>query len=251
MAVEKLVDKELPPAREKVPRRREKKAATGKSLAAGRSSALPSEGVAGMVPPAPGHEGATARKARPGGVEYLPRRPAAPERKARSRLVPELHLELFGVAILAFALLLLLCLISYDPADVSARGGATITGETANLIGPVGAHLADLLLHLLGGGSFLVSLSLGLLGGALFFNRRIVLGLAQVGGFTLFVFCTTILVHLHLRGQRLLGHLPGGQLGELVGEVARSMLGSVGSSVLCWALALISLMLATRLSLSR
>lgn len=161
------------------------------------------------------------------------------------------HLEVFGVAISACALLLLLCLLSYDRSDVLVRGAAARTAQTANLIGPVGAHLADLLLSLLGAASFLLTVTFGGVGLLLFFHRSVSLRLREVLGYLLFVASSAALLQLTFYGRRVLDHLPGGLVGELLGEVSRSMLGTVGASVMGWALLLISVMVVTHVSLSK
>ena len=172
------------------------------------------------------------------------------KRAGRSRRIAGRNLEIFGVVAVALTLLLFLCLVSYDRADVALSGAAAESGETANLIGPVGAHFADLLLTLLGMGAFLLSLTLGLTGLAMLFNRSLELGLRDVLGYLLFLPASSSLLQLCFTGQRFLDHLPGGLLGELLGEVARSLLGTVGASLLGWTLVLISLMVVTRLSLA-
>ncbi len=65
--------------------------------------------------------------------------------------------ELTGLALFATAGVLLLALFSYDPADPSwnTAGG---NAETFNLIGPFGAHAADLLIQSLGAAAFLCGL---------------------------------------------------------------------------------------------
>jgi len=65
----------------------------------------------------------------------------------------------------AVALVLLLALASFDPQDP----GFTSTGEpgpVANLIGPIGAFLADVFLEVFGGPAFLFPVLLGLFGGS-------------------------------------------------------------------------------------
>jgi len=218
--VETIVESGELRATEKATRRREQRGSGGAARAANAETGPP-------------------RAARTGAAGALRR----PSRK-------EHNLELFGLATLAFSVLVLISLFSYDPADVSGTGTAVRTGETANVIGPVGANLADLLLHLFGAASFLLAGLLGLVGGVLFFNRKVVVSLPQVVGFLLCGVSLTALTHLLFRGERLLSHLPGGLAGELFGELGRSMLGSVGSGLLATCILLIAVLLATGLSLA-
>src|SRR5450631_3295904 len=80
-----------------------------------------------------------------------------------TRSLREGALFVFG----AFALVLLLALVSFDPADRSF----TYTGDpgrVANLIGPVGAWISDLFLELFGAPAFLFPVMLGVIGWVLF-----------------------------------------------------------------------------------
>jgi len=90
---------------------------------------------------------------------------APPSRLAAvvSRGLREGALIVFG----ALALVLLLALVSFDPQDP----GFTNTGEPgriANLIGPIGAWVADVFLAVFGVPAFLFPVMLGLFGWALF-----------------------------------------------------------------------------------
>jgi len=63
--------------------------------------------------------------------------------------------EIIGIVVLAFAAALLLSLITFDPGDPSLNV-ETPNPETTNWIGPIGAHLADLLLQAFGLVTYLV-----------------------------------------------------------------------------------------------
>jgi S-DNA-T family DNA segregation ATPase FtsK/SpoIIIE len=71
--------------------------------------------------------------------------------------------ELFGIALLAVALLLLAAQVSFDPGDLSfVRQPAHDPAH--NWIGPFGAHLAYFFFHLLGLSAYLLPVLLGLFG---------------------------------------------------------------------------------------
>ncbi len=120
----------------------------------------------------------------------------------------------------AVALVLLLALASFDPQDP----GFTSTGEpgpVANLIGPIGAFLADVFLEVFGGPAFLFPVLLGLFGWSLFrpsateSSSRANLAL-RVAGFVLTLATSAGLATLHFSA----GHYPntaGGILGDFVG----------------------------------
>ncbi|MBK5291569.1 MAG: DNA translocase FtsK 4TM domain-containing protein, partial [Acidobacteriia bacterium] len=68
--------------------------------------------------------------------------------------MPKLN-EAVGVALLFLVIFLTLSLVSYQAQDPSWNTAATI-GETQNLTGAVGAHIADLLLQSFGLAAFMV-----------------------------------------------------------------------------------------------
>jgi DNA segregation ATPase FtsK/SpoIIIE, S-DNA-T family len=69
-------------------------------------------------------------------------------RRALARLMRILAMRGAGLLVLAMAFALLVALISYDPADASLNNAAG--GEVSNLLGPLGATAADILLQYFG-----------------------------------------------------------------------------------------------------
>ena len=157
--------------------------------------------------------------------------------------------EAYGISLLALAAILFLCLVSYHPADVDGTGLASMTGKTRNLIGPVGAHLADLVLWLLGGSTFLLAACLAGFGFAFLLARRVRLTGRTITGGGLLLVAVAALLHLSLTGQTLIHHAPGGLVGELTGEVLRSLFSTVGSYVLTGSLLAVSVVLVADVSL--
>ena len=70
-----------------------------------------------------------------------------PRRRASDQKHDALRHEVLGLSITAASFALFLALISFYPDDVSDTGRAALTGETGNLIGPVGAYIADIILR--------------------------------------------------------------------------------------------------------
>ena len=69
-----------------------------------------------------------------------------PRRRSSDQKHDALRHEVLGLSITAASFALFLALISFYPDDVSDTGRAALTGETGNLIGPVGAYIADIIL---------------------------------------------------------------------------------------------------------
>lgn len=151
--------------------------------------------------------------------------------------------EVGGLILIALALVILLSVLSFDPADI--RGA----GPPSNLIGPVGVHLGDLLLYLVGVGVFFFDALLWYLGFMLIVGRLIEWKWSEIAGQLLFVLAGAMLCHLAFVDHTLFGHMPGGLVGELTAEISRGLVGTVGASILGISTLLLSLMLATDMSL--
>ncbi len=153
-----------------------------------------------------------------------------------------LQRELGGLILLASALVILLALISFTPDDL-----ALADGEPANLIGPAGVHIGDALLSIFGIGAFFLNALLWYFGISLLVGRSIDASAGEVLGQGLFVVTGTILGHLWLVDYSILGHTPGGWVGEFSGELMRGVFGTVGASIIASCGLLIGTALVTSL----
>ena len=158
-----------------------------------------------------------------------------------------IRLEIYGILVLAFAVALLLALITFDGADVapSARGrGAGVS----NLIGPVGAQVADLFLDGLGGGAFVLALGFAYFGASYLIGRRARVTKLDLLGWLGLLLSGAVLCHVMFAPGQLLDHPPGGETGAWVGEISASLLSSAGTAIAFSALFLVSLIAVTRRS---
>ncbi len=136
--------------------------------------------------------------------------------------------EFLGTVFFFAALIIALSLASFNPVDPVF---VSPWRKSSNLFGLVGAHLANGLLSLLGVASFVLvaallyaSIAAFSRGGVLFKPRKAV-------GYILLTVLGTVLCHIVFREHELLGHAPGGILGELLGGLFLSLLSFVGSLV--------------------
>jgi DNA segregation ATPase FtsK/SpoIIIE, S-DNA-T family len=165
-----------------------------------------------------------------------------------ARGLRESALWVFG----ALALILFVALASYDRTD-PAFSSTGQDGPVTNLIGPLGAWVADLFFVLFGGPAYLFPLMLALAGWAFYRERtsrepidRRSLGLRGLG-FVLALATSCGLATLHFAG----GSLPntaGGLLGALVGNGLDAALGFLGATLLLLAVWLGSVSLFTGIS---
>ncbi len=151
--------------------------------------------------------------------------------------------EAGGLILLMIALAMFLALASFDPADLEA------VRAPANLIGPVGVHLGDALLHMFGVGAFGIDFLLFYLGFCLILGRAVNWRPVELAGQFMFVMFGAVLCHLAMFDYIVLGHLPGGTVGEFTGELARAFVGTVGATLIAIGGVLLGLMMATQMSL--
>ena len=152
----------------------------------------------------------------------------------------------------ALALIVLAALSTYDPHDASfATTGEP--GTTTNLIGPLGAHLAGLLVLLFGRPAFLFPVMIGLAGWLLYRERdqapqqsRASLAF-RAAGFMLTLVTSCGLAYLHFAAHGY-PNSAGGILGMFVGKGLEAGLKFLGATLLLLALWLAGVSLFSGLS---
>jgi len=187
----------------------------------------------------------------PESVEAKPPRKEslAPRRRADDRQADALRREVFGIATMAGCLCLALALVSFDPADLTPQGVSADTGATANLIGPVGASIADILFSIFGLAAFLLPVTLGVPGFCFLAGRRVQVRPVDAVGYPVLVLCGAMLAHLWMSGALVFGHAAGGAIGATGAEVFRSLFGHTGAYILIYAVLALTFVLTTQISL--
>jgi len=142
--------------------------------------------------------------------------------------------DVFAILTLTGTVLVTLALVSYD-----ARNGSH------NLVGPVGHRLAGALMRAFGLVAWLVPFEGVLLTIRLFRRRAAMLGLATLASTLVLVVIGAALAHLIIEPQAVWGASPGGAVGELLGEVLRSLLGFAGTLIVGFAILGIAVVLRT------
>ena len=146
--------------------------------------------------------------------------------------------EIWGVVTGAAFLLLSLSLVSFQR-------------EGGNLIGAIGEALAGYLVAAFGFGAYLLPIEL-LLGTVYLFGRRRPAEIAlRASSMLVVMFAMCAMLHLAVRDTGIAEEsLPGGAIGEVLGEVMRSLVGLAGSFVVLLSLLLITLLLRTSFSIA-
>ncbi|WP_149193503.1 DNA translocase FtsK [Luteimonas suaedae] len=159
------------------------------------------------------------------------------------------------ILIAPLLLYLLASLITFSPEDPGWSRSGSVTAPLNNVGGPVGAWLADVLLHLFGYVAYLLPLMLGAVAWiALFGMDQDGDGKADLGpalrlvGIVGFLISVTGLLALRMPSAADLSAGGGGILGRLVGNSLYGGFGPVGGNLFLLALLLVSVTLATGLS---
>ena len=159
--------------------------------------------------------------------------------------------EIYGVLFLALSVFLLLCLISYHPADPSFNRYVTAVSKPHNLIGSFGSHTADILIRLIGLSAFLLPPFFFILSCRYFKQSGFRHGIAGAFSFAAFLFSTAgiftlILKELDIYNARLQA---GGILGDILTEFLNRYFNYTGAYLLLLLITVISLMILIDLSI--
>lgn len=149
--------------------------------------------------------------------------------------------EIIAVILAAFAVLVFLCLFSYDPNDPTFNTASS--QKTQNWIGVVGANFAEILMSLIGSTAYLLPFLMLLMVWHIFRAKDLRISLAQVFSYLLLVVSLASL-------SKLLG-FHGGIIGAFFFDfIFVALLGNIGSAVLLSAFILASFLLITNFSLT-
>jgi S-DNA-T family DNA segregation ATPase FtsK/SpoIIIE len=152
---------------------------------------------------------------------------------------PSRRHEVLGIVALSLTVLSALALLSYAPES------------GANWIGAAGHGLANLLTTAFGLAAWVVPFELASFTVRLFQRRASPLGAASLAATVVLLIVGCALVHLAAsEWQTPATPLPGGMLGEVFGELLRSLFGLAGAFVLGLALVLTTLVLRTQVSVT-
>ncbi|NZA27939.1 DNA translocase FtsK 4TM domain-containing protein [Luteimonas sp. SJ-92] len=176
---------------------------------------------------------------------------AAAPNPRRQRLWRDIAL----ILIAPLLLYLLASLVTFSPDDPGWSRSGSVTAPLNNVGGPVGAWLADVLLHLCGYVAYLLPVMLGAIAWIALFGMdqdgdgRADLGPAlRLVGIVGFLVSATGLLALRVPNAVDLSAGGGGILGRLVGNSLYGGFGPVGGNLFLLALLLVSITLATGLS---
>ncbi|HVE57137.1 MAG TPA: DNA translocase FtsK 4TM domain-containing protein [Pyrinomonadaceae bacterium] len=148
--------------------------------------------------------------------------------------------EIIAVILLALAVLVFLCLVSYNPMDPTFN---TVSSQKVqNWVGVVGANFAEFLVSIVGLTAYFLPALIVLMAWRVFRAKDLQLSLTQILGYFLFIVSVSSLAALF--------GFQGGISGVFFQQIFFSLLGKIGTTILLSAFFLTSLLLITSLSLS-
>lgn len=162
--------------------------------------------------------------------------------------------EFIAVLVLTVALLLLVCLVSYDARD-SSFNALSYKLRADNMAGKIGAHVSDFLFQLFGYSAYLLLCPLAVLGWKLLRGLEIHSPYLRTLGFLLIL--ASIAATLQMLPGKLLSILrlpevnfvPGGVTGALLADLLLPNLNKTGTAIVVGAAFVLGLLAATTFSL--
>jgi S-DNA-T family DNA segregation ATPase FtsK/SpoIIIE len=160
--------------------------------------------------------------------------------------------ELTGVILFAAALLWLIALVTYSPADPVWFFNDVPAREVNNFAGRFGAFLALASLQLVGYTAFLLPVLLGALAWHYFWCTKVDAGYTKLVGLAAFIACFAGLVALAFGAfGTTLRNSAGGLLGSLVASILTLYLNRTGAAILLLTLLALSVIVSTQFSFGR
>ena len=167
--------------------------------------------------------------------------------------------EVIGVVLITLSLLILLGLLSYAPSDRTffASVSPSVTPPpTRNMIGTAGASVAAGLFWVIGTAAYLLPALLTVIGTRCFVHGALNVTLRSAAGSAVVLLFLSGLLHLELTGIPTISSgmvqkgMAGGAIGQFVADNLRNSFASTGAHILLLSGLLVSLLLATPISLT-
>jgi len=161
-----------------------------------------------------------------------------PEKESNVARMSFLQLEAYGALLTLFSFVLFLSLVTFDRGDIGVGIGPL--AETLNLLGPVGAYMANLFLYMIGLSAYLVDVTFAVIGIRAVICRPVRLTMGPVIWGLVAVFMSVVLLHVGFGEHRPFDHLAGGITGLYLGEVMIALFSRSGATLLSAAVLVIA-----------
>ena len=156
--------------------------------------------------------------------------------------------EFIGVLLLLVAVLLLVCLTTYNPRD-SSFNALSYKVNSENKVGRIGAHVSDLLFQAFGLSAFFMLFPLVILSWKLILGRQIHAPYLRTLGFLLLIASASMALQLFPVKLPDVNFTPGGVTGALLADLLLPNLNRTGTIIVLVGALLLGLLASTSLSL--
>ncbi len=158
--------------------------------------------------------------------------------------------DILAVLLLVIAVFVVLCLVSYHPADPALNSMSNVK-QIKNLGGVVGAYTADVLLTVFGISAYVVAVMLFVMSLLQLVGRKLKLRVREVIFYFMLLVSASALFHLRFESLDIRGHAVagGGMIGGLMGELLVGYLNRTGAALILSAAVLLFFMLSTHITL--
>ncbi len=161
---------------------------------------------------------------------------AKAQSEARGRGHPGRRREILGIVLLALGLF-------------SGLALASMHAGNSQMMGPGGAATASGAYALLGMASYLLIGAMIVAAWRTFRGQRLLDGVVEGAGALMLLSSVAVLLHLPFSGGHHLSNGPGGLLGQWLGEVTASFIGSIGAALAATALLFVAMLLVTEIQM--
>ncbi|MGH9390731.1 MAG: DNA translocase FtsK 4TM domain-containing protein, partial [Vicinamibacteria bacterium] len=160
--------------------------------------------------------------------------------------------EVFGVVLMALALMVAVSLLTHNPSDPAWYFRETSSRPTENLIGPAGAFLSEAFLQVFGLASYLVAVLAFATGWNRFWFQPVDSKPTKLIGLVTIIACLAALLALALGEIPLSGVLTpaGGAVGQMLASYLVSALNPMGAFILLVTMLFTAIVVVTHWSLS-
>jgi S-DNA-T family DNA segregation ATPase FtsK/SpoIIIE len=161
--------------------------------------------------------------------------------------------EFIGVALFATALIWIVSLASYEPADPVWFFSTGLHADPVNFVGRVGAFVAELSFQLVGYAAYLIPALMVVVGWNYFWCRKVDAAATKATGGALLFACISAFLSLVFHALEVSGKSfrAGGYLGDWLATMLTAYLNRTGSIIVVLTLIFLSIIISTQFSFGR
>ncbi|MEJ2110507.1 MAG: DNA translocase FtsK [Acidobacteriota bacterium] len=157
--------------------------------------------------------------------------------------------EFVGLSILLIGILILLCLLTFNPGD-SSLNSLSVNPTFENKIGRVGAYISDFLFQVFGFTAYLLLLPLAVIGCKFIMGRKLQMPYFRMIGFLIVVVSISTMLELLPVKFPQMSFMPGGIIGVFIYNLLHPNLNTTGTIILVFGALILGILASTSLTLA-